>query len=71
VGNVRSSHVITGLEKSPFLDAAAWEQIKRKGDQAIQNWIEQQLNGTSVTVVLIGAETGKRRWVKYEIKRSI
>jgi MTH538 TIR-like domain (DUF1863) len=36
VGNVRSSRVITGLEKSPFLDAAAWEQIKRKGDQAIQ-----------------------------------
>jgi hypothetical protein len=29
------------------------------------------MDGTSVTVVLIGAETGKRRWVKYEIKRSI
>jgi hypothetical protein len=26
VGNVRSSHAITGLEKTPFLDAAAWER---------------------------------------------
>lgn len=71
VANVRGSRVITGLEKSPFLDGAAWESIKRGGDRAIQAWIEKELKGTSVTVVLLGAETGRRRWVKYEVKRTL
>ncbi len=29
------------------------------------------MNGTSVTVVLMGAATLQRRWVKYEIDRTI
>ena len=33
--------------------------------------IKDQLNGTSVTVVLIGAETSKRKWIKYEIDESL
>lgn len=53
-----------------FWDAAAWEQVKRGGDTAIKSWIEQQLDGTSVTVVLIGAETATRKYVIHEIKRS-
>jgi hypothetical protein len=46
------------------------EEIKRKGDAAIENWINEQLEGTSVTVVLIGAETSQRPWVDYEIRTS-
>jgi hypothetical protein len=71
VAQVRNSNVISGYEKNPFYDKAGWESIKRQGDQAIKDWIEKQLNGTSVTVVLIGKETSIRPWVKYEIKRSI
>lgn len=71
VGQVRNSNVVSGYDKNPFYDKAEWESIKRQGDQAVKNWIERQLNGTSVTVVLIGKETASRRWVKYEIKRSI
>lgn len=71
VGQVRNSNVITNLDKSPFYDKAEWESIKRKGDQAVKNWIDSQLSGTSVTVVLIGAETASRKWVKYEISKSI
>ncbi len=71
VSQVRNSWVVRpGKEAQPFLDKAKWEEIKKKGDDAIQKWIEDQLNGTSVTVVLIGAETASRRWVKHEIKRS-
>ncbi|MEM1349210.1 MAG: TIR domain-containing protein, partial [Myxococcota bacterium] len=33
-------------------------------------WIDSQLNGTSVTVVLVGALTCSSRWVKYEIAKS-
>ncbi len=71
VAQVRNSNVITNLEKSPFYDKAEWESIKRNGDQAVKNWIDNQLSGTSVTVVLIGAETASRKWVKHEISRSI
>ena len=44
-------------EQLPPCDAAEWESIKRKGDAAIQNWIGEQLQNTSVTVILIGTET--------------
>jgi hypothetical protein len=71
VGKVRNSGVIGNFEKSPFYDKAQWETIKLQGDIAIQRWIDNQLSGTSVTVVLIGAQTASRRWVKYEIKKSI
>ena len=71
VSTVRNSGVIGNFEKTPFYDKAQWESIKRQGDQAVQNWIDSQLRGTSVTVVLIGTETYKRRWVKYEINKSI
>lgn len=51
----------------PFYDKADWETVKRKG---VEKWIEDQLEGTSVTVVLIGADTYNRDWVRHEIKRS-
>lgn len=57
-------------ESAGFWDAAEWEKIKKQGDDAIKRWIKDQLKGTSVTAVLIGAETSKREWVKYEIIES-
>jgi hypothetical protein len=71
VGQVRNCNVISQLDKSPFYDKAEWESIKRQGDQAVRNWIDNQLKGTSVTVVLVGKETASRKWVKYEIEKSI
>ncbi|WP_331351998.1 TIR domain-containing protein [Cellvibrio sp. UBA7671] len=68
---VRNSDVIRGTEKAGFIDAADFEKVKRQGDQAIKNWIDHQLQGTSVTVVLVGAKTRASRWVKYEIEQSI
>ncbi len=57
-------------ESAGFWDAAQWEQVKRGGETAIQRWIRDQLSGTSVTVVLIGAETASRSYVQYEIEQS-
>ena len=68
---VRNSWVTQGKEAAGFIDAADFEEVKRKGDTAIKNWIDNQLNGTSVTVVLVGAKTCSSRWVKYEIEKSI
>lgn len=57
-------------EASGFWDAAAWEEVKKKGEEAIKRWIDKQLEGTSVTAVLIGAETNDRKYVDYEIEQS-
>jgi hypothetical protein len=53
-----------------FIDAVDWESIKKQGKEAIERWIAKQLIGTSVTVVLIGAETASREWVQHEIIES-
>lgn len=68
---VRNSWVTQGKQSAGFIDAADFEKVKRQGDAAIQRWIDGQLNGTSVTVVLVGQHTCSSRWVKYEIEKSI
>ena len=68
---VRNSDVIRGDEKAGFIDKADFEAVKKEGDQAIRKWIDKQLDGTTVTVVLVGANTNKSKWVKYEIEESI
>ena len=71
VSQVRNSQVVKlEGEEDGFIDLASWEEVKRKGDDAIESWIKRQLNGTSVTIVLIGAKTSESKWVKYEIKAS-
>lgn len=68
---VRNSWVTQGREAAGFVDKADFEKIKKQGDTAIRNWIDKQFQGTSVTVVLVGAKTCTSRWVKYEIEQSI
>lgn len=67
---VRNSWVTLGREAAGFIDAAAFEALKKRGDSAIKAWVDNQLNGTSVTAVLVGEETCSSRWVKYEIQKS-
>lgn len=57
-------------ETAGFVDKAEFEEVKKKGDKAIKKWIDKQLEGTSVTVVLIGSETYERKYVNYEIEQS-
>lgn len=72
IGQIRNAWLLakSGNSTQPFLDKAKWESIKRLDSKNIQNWIDTQMKGTSVTVVLIGAETYKRPWVQYEISQS-
>ena len=68
---VRNSGFIEAFAAAGFHDSSLWEEAKRKGDEAIKRLIDQGLEGTSVTVVLIGAETANRRLISYEIERSV
>lgn len=67
---VRNSWVTQGTEAAGFIDAADFEELEKEGDQAVKNWIDRQLKGTSVTVVLVGEKTCTSKWVKYEIEKS-
>lgn len=69
-GQVRNSWVTQDRQDAGFWDVAAWEQVKKKDIATVQKWIDEQMKGTSVTVVLIGAETSERPHVLYEITQS-
>ena len=50
---VRNSWVTKGnYIEAGFIDAADFEEIKKQGDEAIKRWINSQLDGISVTVVI-------------------
>lgn len=47
-----------------------WEKLRNQGDDAVKRWIDKQMVGKSVVVVLIGARTAGRKFVQYEISRG-
>ncbi|SFQ79905.1 TIR domain-containing protein [Hymenobacter arizonensis] len=55
---------------TPFLTKSKWEEIKLEGRKAIENWIEENMRGTSVVVVCYGRETATRPWVRYELEKA-
>lgn len=69
-GIVRNSYVTQDRKAAGFFDSAEWEEVKKKKDSEIEKWIDEQLKGTSVTVVLIGSDTYGKKWINYEIKAS-
>lgn len=68
---VRKHNFTKGVEQAGYYDYSIWEESKKTGDLAIKRMINSELDGTSVTAVLIGSETYARRWVRYEIFKSI
>ena len=68
---VRNCNVVAGVDTAGFFDHSEYEDAKKKGDAGIRRMILDNLDGTSVTVVLIGELTASRPWVKYEIEQSI
>lgn len=47
-----------------------WEEVKAKSDTDIKKWISDQMTKRSCLVVLVGATTSSRKWVKYEIEKA-
>lgn len=71
VNQIRSIPNITGNAAAGFKDASLWEEAKKKGDDVIKRMIDKALEGTSVTAVLIGARTAGRKFINYEIQKSL
>lgn len=57
---VRNCWVGIGKNATGFVDSAEFEKVEKQGNAAIKRWIDNQMKGASVTVVLIGSETGKK-----------
>jgi hypothetical protein len=64
---VRNIGAIEGNQPAKDND---WESIVRGKDPAIEKWIKDQMKGRTCTVVLIGQETARRKWIDYEIIES-
>lgn len=72
VWNVRKCWA-TGKDREAdgFFDGSVFEASKRESDEALKNFLRDGLKNTSVTCVLAGQHTAARRWVRYEIVRSV
>lgn len=71
VNQIRNIPEITGCAAAGFQDASLWEEAKKKGDAEIKKLIDKGLENTSVTVIFIGAKTAGRKYINYEIEKSI
>ena len=71
VNQIRSMPNVIGSAAAGFQDASLWEEARKKGDAAIKKLIDEGLQNTSVTVVCIGAKTAGRKYINYEIEKSI
>ena len=58
-------------EADGFFDGSVFEASKRESDDALKTFLRRGLENTSVTCVLAGQHTATRRWVRYEIVRSV
>jgi hypothetical protein len=67
---VRNSGMTKEQDFVDFYDKSLWEESRKTGEAAIKSLIDKGLQGSSVTAVLIGAETASRPYCLYEIQRS-
>lgn len=67
---VRDSLRAQGHRAAGFIPPSAVFSVTRH-QAAMQDWIDAELEGTSVTVVLVGARTSGDLWVHYVIEKSI
>ena len=71
--NVVRNHWLTKQDRdaSGFFDASIWESARKQGRIGLKRLINDALERTSATCVLIGIKTHSRPWVRYEIFKSL
>ena len=70
VNVVRKSGEFGKASRTHF-DASLWERSKAKSTGYLRKLIDDGLAGTSVTAFLLGTDTANRRWVEYELLKSV
>lgn len=67
VNMIRNMGVLQG---QPIKNSQDWEKVKQQGDAAVKKWIDEQMLYKEAVVVLVGAETSTRPWVRHEIIKA-
>lgn len=70
VMRVQQIRNIGALEDNKPVSVNDWEEVKKKGKASIEKWIDDNMKYRSCVVVLVGAETANRPWVKHEIEKA-
>lgn len=70
VMRVQQIRNIGTIEGNPPASPNEWEEVKKKGDDAIKKWINANMQNRSCVIVLIGTDTWNRKFVKYEIEKA-
>ena len=47
------------------------EDEKEKDDDIVKNWVDEKIKGTRITILLISKETLDRKYVSYELEKSL
>ncbi len=72
--NWRASTVrnIGTIEGNASASDNEWESISSgpNQDEKIRRWIADQMKGRTCTIVLVGTETARRKWINHEIIQS-
>jgi hypothetical protein len=68
---VRNHNFLGGVDAAGYYDHSIWEEAQRTSPLALKRLINAELQNSSVTAVLIGSDTWARRWVRYEIMKSV
>ncbi|MCK6593656.1 MAG: TIR domain-containing protein [Bacteriovoracaceae bacterium] len=70
VWRVQTVRQIGTIEGNEPVTANKWEEVKKNGDKAIENWIDLEMKNKECVVVLVGTDTANRKWVKKEIEKA-
>lgn len=70
-GEFRTEKNASGRSIEGFYDRSLWERAKSEGPENIKRLIREGFERTSVVCVLTGSGTHSRRWVRYELARSV
>ena len=70
VMRVQQIRNIGSIEGNPPTTPNEWEQLKRTGKKAVEQWIDQNMKYKRCIIVLIGSETAGRPWVEHEIIKA-
>lgn len=71
INQIRNIPNVIGCAAAGFQDASLWEEAKKSSDASVKKLIDDALNNTTVTVVFIGNQTSNRKFINYEIEKSI
>ncbi|MCY4359614.1 TIR domain-containing protein [Candidatus Synechococcus spongiarum] len=71
VNQIRNLIRVLSIDTAGFQDASLWERVKKPSDLAIKRAIDNALERTTVTVVCVTERTARRKFIQYEIQKSL